>query len=132
MSEEKPSLAQTLAQAYDTLATESPRQANAVQAAYMLLSGRPDEKVVSLFEPFPPAMAADHTGMRVNYAGLLAQCQRGLVFERGLAEGLRQLAEHLKELGQRYYAGDATAVDEFLQLYCVEREARQKARGASQ
>jgi hypothetical protein len=40
------------------------------------------------------------------------------------AEMLRQFQEHIKELGQRYYAGEAACVDEFLQLYCVEREAR--------
>lgn len=69
-------------------------------------------------------LAPTHTGMRVDYRGLLAQCRAGLRNEPGLAEMLRQLTEHLTELGQRVYAGDLSAVDEFLQLYCIERAAR--------
>lgn len=69
-------------------------------------------------------LAPDHTGARVNYQGLLQQSQNGLRREPGLAEMLRQLMEHLTEMGQRFYAGDVTAVDEFLQLYCIERETR--------
>jgi hypothetical protein len=70
-------------------------------------------------------LAANHQGMRVDYSGLLGQCQRALSNrEPANAEMLRQLQGHLKELGQRWYAGDADVVDEFLQLYCVESEAR--------
>lgn len=71
-------------------------------------------------------LASDHQGMRVDYSGLLSQCQRALR-EGGpsaLAEMLRQLQGHLQELGRRWYAGDVAVVDELLQLYCVEAEAR--------
>jgi hypothetical protein len=69
-------------------------------------------------------LAADHTGMRVDYQGLLRQARHGLQREPVNAEMLRQLTEHLTELGTRFYAGDLAAVDEFLQLYCIARDAR--------
>jgi len=70
----------------------------------------------------------EHTGMRVDYRGLLLQSQAALqrgFKEPGLAEMLRQLQGHLKELGQRWYAGDVAVVDEILQLYCIEKAARE-------
>ncbi|WP_259393778.1 four helix bundle protein, partial [Ralstonia pickettii] len=39
----------------------------------------------------------------------------------------RQLQAHMTELGRRWYAGDAAAVDEFLQLYCIEVDLRAHA-----
>lgn len=72
-----------------------------------------------------PALATNHMGMRVDYQGMLRQSRRALGrSEPALAEMLRQFQEHIKELGQRYYQGDAACVDEFLQLYCVEHDAR--------
>ncbi|MBO1013458.1 hypothetical protein IPU70_07860 [Achromobacter sp. SD115] len=72
-------------------------------------------------------LAAEHVGMTVDYTGLLGQARSAL--KRGenapaMAEMVRQLAVHLTELGQRWYAGDAAVVDEFLQLYCIESDAR--------
>lgn len=74
-----------------------------------------------------PILAADHVGMHVDYTGLFGQARSAL--KRGepapaLAEMLRQFAVHLTELGQRWYSGDATVVDELLQLYCIESDAR--------
>lgn len=72
-----------------------------------------------------PLLAERHTGMRVDYSGLLGQCQRALRSrEPGNAEMLRQLQGHLQELGRRWYEGDTAVVDEILQLYCIERDAR--------
>jgi len=74
-------------------------------------------------------LGPEHTGMRVNYRGLLLQSQSALQRgeeEPGLAEMLRQLQGHLKELGQRWYAGDVAVVDEILQLYCIEQQAREE------
>lgn len=75
----------------------------------------------------PPLLADDHKGTRVDYIGMLTQARAAL--ENGakglaLAEMLRQFQGHLKELGARWYAGDTAVVDELLQLYCVEPEAR--------
>jgi hypothetical protein len=70
-------------------------------------------------------LASDHSGMKVNYRGLFSQVQR--VIKRtdpGDSEMLRQLEGHLQELGQRWYAGDTAVVDEILQLYCIESDAR--------
>ena len=70
-------------------------------------------------------LAADHEGMKVDYRGLFSQVQRAIKrSDPGYAEMLRQLEGHLKELGQRWYAGDTNVVDEILQLYCIERDAR--------
>lgn len=69
-------------------------------------------------------LSAEHTGMRVDYQGLFKQARDGLRREPVLAEMLRQFQDHLTELGRCWYAGDTAVVDEFLQLYCVEREAR--------
>lgn len=74
-----------------------------------------------------PLLADDHRGMRVDYSGLLKQTRSALEYGRkepGLAEMIRQLTGHMKELGQRWYAGDMRVVDEILQLYCVENDAR--------
>jgi len=74
-----------------------------------------------------PSLAPDHNAVRVDYQGLLGQSRRALGrTEPTLAEMLRQLQDHMQELGRRYYAGDAAAVDEFLQLYCVEHDARER------
>ncbi|WP_019652224.1 hypothetical protein [Variovorax atrisoli] len=69
-------------------------------------------------------LAAKHTGMRVDYSGLLKQAQVGLRREPALAEMLRQLKDHLTELGRRWYTGDVAVVDEILQLYCIEQDTR--------
>ena len=71
-------------------------------------------------------LAADHDGMRVDYRGLMRQSQHALKHSSpGHAEMLRQFEGHLTELGTRWYAGDTAVVDEILQLYCIEHEARQ-------
>lgn len=70
-------------------------------------------------------LAADHSGMKVDYRGLFSQVQRAIKrTDPGYAEMIRQLEGHLQELGQRWYAGDTNVVDEILQLYCIERDAR--------
>lgn len=69
-------------------------------------------------------LAADHTGMRVDYSGLIEGARLGLAGDPGIAEMLRQLSKHLGELGRRWYAGDRKVVDEFLQLYCIESDVR--------
>lgn len=69
-------------------------------------------------------LAKPHSGMRVDYRGLFKQARQGLRASPGIAEMLRQFEDHITELGQRWYAGDAAVVDELLQLYCVERDTR--------
>ncbi|MDR0212535.1 MAG: hypothetical protein LBJ15_00850 [Comamonas sp.] len=75
--------------------------------------------------PKPALLAEKHTGMKVDYRGLLGQAQRELKRAApGHSEMLRQLECHITEMGQRWYAGDTAVVDELLQLYCVEKDAR--------
>ncbi|KVT91889.1 hypothetical protein WK59_03905 [Burkholderia ubonensis] len=72
-------------------------------------------------------LAESHQGMRVDYSGLLKQARHALEIgmqDTGSAEMLRQLRNHLTELGRRWYAGDIAVVDELLQLYCIEKDAR--------
>lgn len=77
-------------------------------------------------------LAPDHNAMRVDYSGLLGQCARALKRSNsGEAEMLRQLKGHLQELGQQFYGGDIAAVDEFLQLYCIESDLRLKLKGGT-
>lgn len=82
--------------------------------------------------PAVPLLATDHRGMRVNYSGLLKKVRRALscgIKEPALAEALRQLQEHMRDLGTRWYAGDTAVVDEILQLYCIEHDAREALKG---
>ncbi|MDR5815843.1 hypothetical protein QCE62_19840 [Caballeronia sp. LZ033] len=75
-----------------------------------------------------PLLAEDHKGMRVDYSGMFKWAASALArgsSEPALAEMLRQLKEHISELGKRWYGGDTAVVDELLQLYCVERGARE-------
>lgn len=77
-------------------------------------------------------LAPNHTGLRVDYSGLLKNARHGLRREPGTAEMLNQLEEHLSELGRRWYDGDATVVDEFLQLYCIQRVRREVLAAATE
>ncbi|MDH5857767.1 hypothetical protein [Lampropedia aestuarii] len=78
----------------------------------------------------PKLLAKDHDGMRVCYLGLLQQSRSALRHSGSgsLSEMLRQLENHLTELGQRWYAGDTGVVDEILQLYCIEQDLRASMR----
>lgn len=79
-----------------------------------------------------PILAPKHTGMMVDYTGLIGQARAALNHgdkAPAMSELLRQLAVHMSQLGQRWYAGDAKVVDEFLQLYCIEQDARRRIEG---
>lgn len=77
-------------------------------------------------ESLAPVLAETHKGMKVDYQGLIEGAAAALDAQRSayMPFVLRELSRNLQELGRRYYAGDTAAVDEFLQLYCIEREAR--------
>lgn len=63
-------------------------------------------------------LAQDHRGLRCNGSRILRENHRGY---SGMRKGM---ADHLAEVAQRYYSGDVSAVDEFLQLYCFGEEQR--------
>lgn len=73
-------------------------------------------------------LADKHTGMKVDYHGMLRGAHAVLRKSAPMsAFMLEELERNLTELGERYYSGDVAAVDEFLQLYCVNRDGRNKA-----
>lgn len=71
-------------------------------------------------------LAPDHKGMKIDYRGALKEARRVLRRDFGAisAHMLEELEKHLTEMGERFYAGDTAAVDEFLQLYCIARDKR--------
>jgi len=64
-------------------------------------------------------LAADHKGMKVSAEGLLGRITRGKRPDKLDRYLLGEMLNHLELVGKRYYAGDVTGVDEFLQLYCL-------------
>lgn len=67
-------------------------------------------------------LAPDHEGMRIDASGVLCNNNKGSTQFRKMMLG------HLRELAQRYYAGDTGAVDDFLQVYCLGVDARKLAK----
>jgi hypothetical protein len=74
-------------------------------------------------------LAAKYAGMKVDYRGMLRRAQCDLRKSPLSKFMLQELESHLTELGERYYSGDVAAVDEFLQLYCVNQKARSEIAG---
>lgn len=68
----------------------------------------------------PTLLAAKHTGMRVDYSGLLDRIANGCKVRPDQRFMLGELSKHLLEMSERFYSGDIPAVDEFLQLYCLD------------
>jgi hypothetical protein len=66
-----------------------------------------------------------HTGMRISATGLIKNSIKTLNRGEGSASceyGLRELEFNLQELGNRFYSGDVSVVDEFLQLYALDHK----------
>lgn len=64
-------------------------------------------------------LGATHTGMKVSAAGILGRIRDGR-YHYGLKYGCGVMLDHLEQMSARFYAGDPRAVDEFLQLYCLD------------
>lgn len=64
-------------------------------------------------------LAKKHEGVRVSGSGVLGRIRDGRYHDR-LDFMCGEMLRHLEEMASRYYAGDITAVDEFLQLYCFD------------
>lgn len=65
-------------------------------------------------------LAEKHHGMRVDHSGILGRISRGCHIRDDQRYVLGIMDKHLEEMAQRFYAGDIKAVDEFLQLYCLD------------
>ncbi|MCP3702871.1 MAG: hypothetical protein GY954_08070 [Alteromonas sp.] len=61
-----------------------------------------------------PFLAEKHCGMRISASGILLRVGGSLKFSA------HEMDRDLKEMAERYYAGDIKVVDEFLQLYCLD------------
>lgn len=72
-------------------------------------------------------LAAKHAGMKVDYRGMLRGAHALLRKSSPIsAFMLEELERNLTELGERYYSGDLASVDEFLQLYCINKDGRER------
>ena len=64
-------------------------------------------------------LGATHTGMKISAYGILGRIRDGRYYKE-LNYGCGMMLVHLEEMAVRFYAGDPKAVDEFLQLYCLD------------
>lgn len=64
-------------------------------------------------------LGATHTGMKISASGILGRIRDGRYYKE-LNYGCGVMLGHLEEMAVRFYAGDPKAVDEFLQLYCLD------------
>ena len=65
-------------------------------------------------------LAKKHTGMRVDHSGILGRIAGGCKVRDDQRWCLGELDKHLEEMAERFYSGDIAAVDEFLQLWCLD------------
>jgi len=61
-----------------------------------------------------PWLGAKHSGMKISASGVLNRVTGTSKF------GAQEMLRHLNEMADRFYGGDMTVVDEFLQLYCLD------------
>jgi hypothetical protein len=65
-------------------------------------------------------LAPQHKGMRVDHSGVFGRIAKGCKVRLDQRWILGEIDGHLEEMAKRFYAGDISAVDEFLQLYCLD------------
>jgi hypothetical protein len=79
------------------------------QQADPAVSGSRQERLVMC-----DLLAEKHHGMKISAPGILRRVGGHL------KPGAQEMLKHLNEMAARFYAGDVKAVDEFLQLYCLD------------
>lgn len=65
-------------------------------------------------------LAKKHKGLRVDHSGLLERLANGCKIRPDQRYMLGELDKHLVEMGKKFYEGEISIVDEFLQLYCLD------------
>jgi len=65
-------------------------------------------------------LAAKHKGMMISASGVLGRIRDKWKVEPHMRYGCGEMLRHLTEMVERFYGGDVKAVDEFLQLYCLD------------
>ena len=61
-----------------------------------------------------------HQGCRISAPGILGRIRDGWKLDNGMRYATGEMLKHMEETAKRFYAGDAKAIDEFLQLYCLD------------
>lgn len=64
-------------------------------------------------------LATKHEGMKISADGILGRIRDGR-HHKQLNYACGIMLKHLEEMATRFYAGEPSAVDEFLQLYCLD------------
>jgi len=67
-------------------------------------------------------LAKKHTQMRVDYSGLFNRIAGGCKVRQDQRYMLGEMGKHLQNMADRFYSGEITVVDEFLQLYCLDEK----------
>lgn len=78
-----------------------------------------DETTKAGLSELSALLGATHSGMKISATGVLGRIRDGR-YHDGLDYGCGVMLGHLQQMADRFYAGDAKAVDEFLQLYCLD------------
>lgn len=61
-----------------------------------------------------------YTKMKVSANGTLGRIEKGWEVDALMRYTIGEMLSNLKEMSKRFYDGDVKAVDEFLQLYCLD------------
>lgn len=67
-----------------------------------------------------PFLAEKYTGLKMSTRGLLGRISMGFNVEAHHRYACGEMERNLNEKAARFYAGDIRAVDEFLQMYCLD------------
>jgi hypothetical protein len=92
--------------------------AEALRLIYEQLGGAP-------VAPAVPLLAHDHRGIQYAAGGILLPNHAQTADGDGLAYLRGEMLNLLNEMAERYYAGDISAVDEFLQLFAIRPDLRE-------
>lgn len=65
-------------------------------------------------------LGTKHQGCRISAPGILGRIRDGWKMDDGMRYATGEMLKHLEETAKRFYAGDVKAIDEFLQLYCLD------------
>lgn len=61
-----------------------------------------------------------HMGCRISAPGILGRIRDGWKIDQGQRYAAGEMLKHMQIFAEQYYAGDTKAMDEFLQLYCLD------------
>lgn len=80
-----------------------------------------NQKNSTVSSKLKPLLGAKHTGSRISAKGFLGRIENGWEVDKMFRYNAGEMLKNLQELADRFYSGDVKAVDEFLQLYCLDK-----------